>query len=166
MKIWITRTEVSTLLTRGIAQCKIWLKEPFFDTTPRGEKAGRLYAKLPVGWSVKDDDGLEASGPLCCPAGRLLEEYPDIQQAIWDAIGLSVDGQLPGKNWDIRWHDIAFDGEGRDDDGPNKFLYECEVPPALWFKIALHNGWEHETAGSRQFRERLWYDSQEDALPF
>jgi hypothetical protein len=168
MKVWFTRPHVATCFSRGITECVVWMKKPFFDVTPRGPEAGRLYAHLPVGWRVLDEDSLDACGPLSCEVGRLLESHPDVQSAVWHAVAQSIDGKAPGNDWRNRWFDLAFKGDDFDSAGPDTFLHECEIPPDLWFRIAVHNGWENETFPSRRYREQLWMDAQnaDDPLPF
>ena len=167
MKIWVTRSEIPTCISKGITQCTIWLKKPFFDTTPRGPEAGRLYKDFPLGWRVLDDDGLDATGPLHCPVGDLFEGHAE-GQALWNAISLDITGELPGDDWVDRF-DAVGHGYVTDEnfvDGWQSFLHEADVSPALWFRIALYNGFEHETAGSRQFREQMWYAQQDQDMFF
>jgi hypothetical protein len=168
MKAWFTRPHVATCVSRGITECVMWMKKPFFDTTPRGPAAGRLYAHLPVGWRVLDEDGLNAAGPLSCNVENFLEDFPEVEKAVWHAVCMSIDGKPPGDQWRDRFFKLAFNGDDFDSAGADTFLFECELPPALWFRLALHNGWENETLPSRRYREKLWMDAQnaDDPIPF
>jgi hypothetical protein len=149
MKLWVTRPAAWDCLVKGLGRCTLWLSKPHFDPTPRGAATIRLYAKLPNGWRVLDDDGLVANDDLSMYVADLLDDAPELGARLWGEIGLSIDGQAPGPRYFERW------GQLDDDEGQNSFLFECEAPPHLWWKLALHGGWEHQTAAARNFRERL-----------
>lgn len=166
MKLWFTRPAIQTCMSRGVRDCEIWFKKPFFDTTPRGPAAGRLFEKWPVGWRVTDDDGLDAAVSLARQVDDLLQDYEDIQWALWDAMCVSICGRVVREGWYEAW-EAAADRYVDDEnfvDGCDSFLFECDVPPALWFKVALHVG-DNEVLRSRCFLEQVWYRTQE-ALAF
>ena len=166
MKLWFTRPEIQTCISRGLRDCEVWVKKPFFDTTPRGPAAGRLFEKFPVGWRVVDDDGLDAAVSLALQVGNRLAGHDDVQWALWDAMCISICGRVDRENWAEVWEAAAhrYVDDENFVDGCESFLFECDVTPALWFRIALGIG-DNEIRRSYDFRERVWYGTQE-ALAF
>lgn len=158
MKIWITRPSVPDLLTRGVGRCTLWLSEPFFDRSPRGEQ-DPLYAKLPVGWRVVDPDtNMDVTGQMTMPVDRRLRPHPEIETALWTAIVADVDGGPV--DWCYRrWQadeDLMWNNQGHE-----SFLYNVDAPPQLWWTLALENGWEVQT-----WRSRWFQDLQRSDVPF
>lgn len=149
MKMWVTRPAAWDCLVKGLGRCTLWMSKPHFDTTPRGRSTIRLYAALPNGWRVLDADGLVANDDLSMPVDTLLDDVPALAELLWTEIGLSIDGFVPGDKYFERWANLD------DDKGQNRFLFECDVPPSFWWKLALYGGWEHQTVAARDFRERL-----------
>lgn len=158
----MTRPSIWDCMVKGIGRCELWFIKPQFDTTPRGERDMPLYSSLPVGWVALDESGLNARGDVSLPLEKLLRAHPDIEQQIWNAIGMSIDGQVPGKDWSWRWRTVEANDE---DKGEQTFLLEIELPPATWFEIARHNGAENTTWASRRYRELLEPAECDDWLP-
>lgn len=161
MKVWITRPSIWDCMVKGVGRCELWFLRPSFDMTPRGETDIKFYAHLPKGWVALDDSGLDARGTCSIPVGKLLDHHMHIAQKLWDAIGVSIEGCPPSDGWDRRWDALDLAG----DTGHERFLFECELPPDLWFKIALFNGAENGTWGARRYREMLAADAAGE-LPF
>lgn len=80
---------------------------------------------------------------------KLLQDYLDSQAAVWEAIAMDIDGHVPVGDEIKRWVKQCFDDVDEEEARAARFRFEVNAPPALWFRIALNNGWEHQTfAGS------------------
>lgn len=105
-----------------------------------------------MGWGALDESGLDAKGTVSIRVDNLLVAHPEIEQQLWNSMGMNIDGQVPGPDWYARWSQID---EANADKGEDSFLLELELPPALWFQIALYNGAENGTEASRRYRHLL-----------
>jgi hypothetical protein len=133
MHLWFTRPEMWSVLVKGIERCTVWLSKPEFDAAPRGGE-DPLYAELARGWRVSDVS-LQPEEQLRCQVGDLLDEHPDVIDALFLALSLSIDGKPPGDDCYERWWQIHDDNDFLDN-GKNEFLLELDVPPELWWRIA------------------------------
>lgn len=152
MKIWITRPLLSTICSRGISGVDLWCVQPTFNTSPRGARDLRIYANLPIGWEVIDQQGVDITAQCSVREGKLLEDYPEVKDALWNAIVMDIDGRLPVGDEIRRWAKICFENVEEDEAKADRFCFEVDAPPALWFKIALRNGWEHQTFPSAHYQ--------------
>ena len=152
MKVWFTRPSTWDLLVAGIDRCTMWLREPFFDRSPRGKERDPLYPHLPTGWRVLDPVHGDMSSQVSIPVREVFRSRrnEDIAQALWDALCRSVDGKgaTDGGPAPRRWQDLAIDDE-QEREAMVTFVFEYNAPPQLWFDSAWHNGWEDQTAAGR-----------------
>lgn len=162
MKVWFTRPSLWDCYVKGIERCELWFAKPFFDRTPRGDSDIPAYAHFPRGWRALDEDGEDIRGLVSLPVGNTLDGYPEIARLLWAAVRESVEGPgpYPYENWTIAWTPLLYSDH---DTGETSFLLELELPPELWFQIALFHGSENGTWASRHFRYLL---SCGDELPF
>lgn len=163
MKVWVTRPSVWDCLVKGIDRCELWFSKPYFDRTPRGDSDVPLYRSLPRGWRALDADGLDVRGDMSLPVGGLLTSHPAIAEQLWSAVCESIEGTagLSDKQRVERWESIS---SANTDTGDTSFLLELELPPDLWFQIALYNGFENGTWASRQYRYLLEADPDSGLL--
>jgi hypothetical protein len=162
VKVWFTRPSLWDCLVKGIGRCELWFVKPYFDKTPRGDTDLPAYAHFPRGWRALCDDGLDIRGTVSIQVGDLLDGHPEIARRLWDAVKESVEGPgpHPDEGWAARWKPLL---DADQDTGDKSFLLELELPPQLWFRIALHNGFENGTWPARHFRYLL---DCGDELPF
>lgn len=165
MKVWVTRPSIWDCLVKGIGRCELWFVQPHFDASPRGESDIAPYRHLPRGWRALDEDGSDIRGIVSLPVGNTLKGHPVLAQGLWRAVCVSIEGRdipEPDDLWVQRWEQLmAADC----DTGDTSFLFEMELPPDLWFKIALFNGFENGTWASRHYRYLLEVE-QDGELPF
>jgi len=152
MRVWFTRPSTWDLQVRGIERCEMWLRKPFFDHSPRGEERDPLYPHLPWGWRVLDQvyGDVADQFSITVRAAFRSRQYEDVEQALWDALCRSVDGKGPteGGAAPRRWMDLTVDEE-QEEAAMESIVFECDVPPQLWFDAAQHNGREDQTAAGR-----------------
>lgn len=162
MKVWFTRPSLWDCFVRGIGRCELWFAKPFFDETLRGDSDIPFYAHLPRGWRALDEDGRDVRGTMSVQVGNTLDEHPEIALQLWTALRESVEGPgpYPDVDWAVRWKPLL---DANEDTGETRFLLELDLPPNLWFQIALFNGFENGTWAARHFRYLL---SCGDELPF
>ena len=152
MKIWITRPEMSTICSRGISGVDLWCVQPTYNAAPRGARDLRIYANLPIGWEVIDAQGVDITAQCSVLEGKLLRKFPEIENALWEAIVMDIDGRLPVGDEIKRWIKRCFDDIEAEEARTARFCFEVDAPPELWFRIALKNGWEHQTSASAHYQ--------------
>jgi hypothetical protein len=161
MRVWFTRPSTWDLQVKGIGRCEMWLRKPFFDRSPRGEERDPLYPYLPIGWRVVDPKYGDVTEQFSITVRHALTRgrYEDVAQSLWDALCRSVDGKGPmeGGAAPARWNDLAIDDE-RERAAMESIVFECDVPPQLWFEAAQHNGWEDQTAAGRWAQQTFEFD--------
>jgi hypothetical protein len=161
MRVWFTRPSTWDLKVRGIERCTMWLRKPFFDHSPRGEERDALFPHLPLGWRVLDPQYGDVSEQFSVTVRDAFGSlrYEDVAQALWAALCRSVDGKGPTEGgpapW--RWPDVDVD-DGQEKAAMESIVFECEVPPQLWFSAARHNGWEDQTAAGRWAQQTFEFD--------
>jgi len=162
MKAWFTRPDAADLISKGVSRCEIWLAKPFFDVTPRGAELDKRFADSPLGWRVLHADYGDISGDVSLEVRCLSVEDEAVLNRLWEAVALSIDGQpaprTPSELLD-RWE--RFRGEDCVDHGKDSFLFEAEIPPAMWWDAANRNGLHVQTA-----QGRFWQNVWRSDLPF
>jgi len=155
MKIWFTRPSTWDLYVRGVERCHLWLRKPVFDMTPRGRERDPVLPHLPLGWCAIDPEYGDITSQVRVTVAEALPDgrYAQMLDALWDALCRSVDGRGPreGGAAPQRWERQLDAGDfvDTDEQAITSFLFECEAPPELWFKAALLNGFEYQTAAGR-----------------
>jgi hypothetical protein len=161
MRVWFTRPSTWDLQVKGINRCEMWLRKPFFDHSPRGEERDPLYPHLPWGWRVVDPVYGDVSEQFSITVRHALRSgsYEEVALGLWDALCRSVDGKGPedGGAAPWRWMDLAVD-DGQEQAAMESIVFECDVPPQLWFEAARHNGWEDQTAAGRWAQQLFEFD--------
>lgn len=157
MKVWITRPSLWDCFVKGIGRCDMWFIKPFFDRAPRGATDLPQFSHLPKGWRVVDEAGEDLLDAIVLRVDRQLKGYPELEQQLWSAIRTSVEGAtpVPESQWVKRWEQLVLEDN---DEGHTSFLYEMELPPVLWFRLAQHNGFEDGTWAARHYRQLLASD--------
>ena len=166
MKVWFTRPSTWDLYVRGVERCHLWLQKPSFDTTPRGRERDPILPNLPLGWRVIAPEYGDITEQVRVTVGEALpdSQYAGVLDVLWDALCRSVDGRGPlegapaPKRWEQGLDDGAF--SEADDEKISSFLLECDVPPALWFRAALINGLEYQTAAGRWAQKAFPLDDE------
>jgi hypothetical protein len=155
MKVWFTRPSTWDLYVRGVERCELWLQKPSFDPSPRGKERDSILPNLPIGWRALDPEYGDITGQVRVTVGEAIPtgQHDAVLHALWDALCRSVDGRgaLEGAPAPQRWEQGLDDGSFSEADERTlaSFLFESDVSPELWFKAALLNGLEYQTAAGR-----------------
>jgi hypothetical protein len=155
MKVWFTRPSTWDLYVRGVERCDLWLQKPSFDNTQRGRERDPILHTRPIGWRVQHPEYGDITSQVSVTVGEVIPvgQHTDVLDALWDALCRSVDGKGPleGGPAPQRWIEPLDAGQFIDDDDGAMagFLFEYDVSPELWFKAALLNGEEYQTAAGR-----------------
>jgi hypothetical protein len=166
MKIWFTRPSTWDLYVRGVERCHLWLHKPSFDYAPRGRERDPILPHLPIGWRAIDPEYGDITEQVRVTVGEALPDgqYATVLTTLWDALCRSVDGRGPlegtpaPKRWEQGLDDSAF--SDADDEKISSFLLECDVSPELWFRAALINGIEYQTAAGRWAQKAFPLDDE------
>jgi hypothetical protein len=161
MKIWITRPDILTIITRGIPQCSAWLIKPHYSYELRGE-SDPIYSHLEKGWTINGEFSSYPSVKL----KKTFYDHKELTKAcirgIFESVGDTVQPEEEFTAWKPAlnaWWTRFYNRDWTKNDGSKTMLIELDVSYKIWFEL-------FQKVGKGEVSYCHWLINLDPELPF